>query len=230
MQITGITDVRNLVQDRLSALTNFCSKKVSTLATDADQLIRDYDIETNTKERTTLLLLLHIPQKVLEQSLDESLTGRSPSEIVNEITRRVWVTEGDPGRLDDTFRDYHGLIQFKYQQGDPGRSHSQQSTTTVMHMHAYLDFCRDKTYLNYGMTAHGPSTDVMDPLQRPQKQYFDLTVDNRVLSDTRLEGHGHIKSPSPYPSHLIMNPGRGGGSTTHKRGTIGKDVSEREEL
>jgi hypothetical protein len=95
-----------------------------------------------------------------------------------------------------------------------------------MDMNAYLDFRRDKAHLKYGLAAHGPSTAVMDPLQRPRKRsrdgstsvanvltklkllhdkwYFDLTVDNWVVPDARLEGHGHIKSSSPCPSLFIM--------------------------
>ena len=134
MQIKGMTDVRKLAQDRLSALPNLCSKKAATLATDTGQLIRDHDKETNAKERSALLLLLHIPQNALEQSLGESLTGRSPIEIVNEITRRVRVTGGDPGRLEDALRDYHGLMQFMHQQGVTARSRAQQGTATVMDM------------------------------------------------------------------------------------------------
>jgi len=226
MQITGMADVRKLAQDRLSALPNLCSKKAATLATDTGQLIRDHDKETNAKERSALLLLLHIPQNALEQSLGESLTGRSPIEIVNEITRRVRVTGGDPGRLEDALRDYHGLIQFVHQQGGLARSRAQQGTATAMDMNAYLDFRRDKAHVKYGLISHDPSAAAMDPLQRPQKRsrdgstsaanvltklkllhdkwYFDLTVDNRVVPDARIEGHGHIKSSSPCPSLFIM--------------------------
>ena len=93
--------------------------------------------------------------------------------------------------------------------------HGQQGTSTAPDRNVYLYFRGDKSHLSYGMSTHGPSTTFMDPLHRPQKHsrdgstltanvltklsmihdnwYFDLAVDNRVVSDARLECHGHIK-------------------------------------